>query len=33
VVRERAGLEPLTEVTEELIDKERIKELAFEATE
>jgi starch-binding outer membrane protein, SusD/RagB family len=30
VVRERAGLEPLTEVTEELIDKERIKELAFE---
>ena len=29
-VRERAGLEPLTEVTEELIDKERIKELAFE---
>ena len=30
VVRHRAGLEPLTEVTEELIDKERIKELAFE---
>jgi starch-binding outer membrane protein, SusD/RagB family len=30
VVRSRAGLEPLTEITEELIGKERIKELAFE---
>jgi hypothetical protein len=29
-VRERAGLDPLSEVTEVLIDKERIKELAFE---
>lgn len=29
-VRNRAGLESLTEITEELIDKERIKELAFE---
>jgi hypothetical protein len=27
---ERAGLQPLNEVSEELIDKERIKELAFE---
>ena len=30
IVRARAGLDPLTEVSEELIDKERIKELAFE---
>jgi len=30
VVRERAGLDPLTTITEELILKERIKELAFE---
>ncbi len=29
-IRERAGIEPLTAVTEELINKERIKELAFE---
>lgn len=30
IIRNRAGLEPLQAITEELIDKERIKELAFE---
>ena len=30
IVRNRSGLESLTEINEELIDKERIKELAFE---
>lgn len=30
IVRQRAGLEELGEVTEEIIDKERLKELAFE---